>query len=216
MTKKLTVIAAVATAAGNEATAAVECDKAMRGAIGNKRVGSKPYETAFNNVRHSYLVGAIAVRLGISHDKAAAVMDKATHEGTGKAKTGQSRRTKAEETAYGAARTALSRALSRAGIVSPLQHKREQEAKAQGKSGAKTGNRTKAGQGKAKAADKAGNVVPITKAKNREDAYGNLERMAATMLAYANKNAAVVNGEIGALVNRFKLELSSLIVGETK
>ena len=219
MAKKAIKLAApVVTAAKAEALAQGVSDKAAKAHMGNARVGGKPHAMRYAELSLSYRVGHIMGTLDCDEKRAIAVLDKATHEGEGKAKTGQARRTKAEQLAYGAAATGLSRLCARCNIVSPLQHKRNLAAQAEGKAGAatgKAGNRSKAGQGKAKAPDKAPLDRPV-KYKTREAVHAEVERLMAAALLLVNKNGDLVATSVAQAVSKAKTEVSMAITNEAK
>lgn len=114
-------------AAMREGASQSEAIDMVKRALGKARPDSdKPADKAlFETTRHAYQTGRMAFALFAGSNipdveklaKAKVARDSADCEGKGKLKTGQRRRTKAEQAAYNSAKVAWSRLLNAAGLV---------------------------------------------------------------------------------------------------
>lgn len=122
-----------------------------------------------------------------------AINDKAGATGTAKLKKGQSRRTAAEEKAYGNAREYWSKVLSEAGLSGAKTNADKNKAKRTAKPAAKP------------AAQPAAPVkaVKLGKVKDKESFIDYAMNQAAALLASSNKNAAIVPGPVADAIMAF-------------
>jgi hypothetical protein len=127
------------------------------------------------------------------------------HGGTGKLREGmKGRRTKEEELAYGSARVLSSAIFKEAGVANPERR---------GGDTSKTRN-ARPTKGKAEAKPNPNRVPVMPKVKTPEAANDGLLRYAAALLAYTNKNAAVMSNPAKSAVEAFVKATKALPTGK--
>lgn len=181
--KTRTVSAANLTACSEAALVAGKATADVAKAVA-KALGRNPDMAMFTQVRGATIAGYLAATLSCTIEKATAIMASVGHGAKTKAKAGQGRRTKAQETAYASARKMWSRMIDGAGITSP-------EARGGDNGGGKASAKAKAkrqanaGTGKAK-------VVPAEEIGG--SASDEMDR--ATALAYFQQTAATMFNKV--------------------
>ena len=134
--------------------------------------------------------------------KAETVMAAKGKGSTGKLAKGQSRRTEAQERAYGAARKAWHLVVKAAEVTAT-----------DNRGGANNTGKVKTGSNKPDIVKAAANDV-APKAATAEVANEYFRQTAVTALAFANKNAGITSPEIGLIVRRFHREMLAALTSK--
>lgn len=201
-------LANVGVAAMREGESFANVIAATRNALGSIRPDSKdPADKArFAEVRHTYQTGRMAFTLFARSNlpdaerlaKARLARDAADGEGKGILKAGQTRRrTKAEQAAYDAAKTAWSRLLRAAGLVT-IENRGGNVTPKANKTGDKTGDKgkTPVKGAQASAADLAKYMPPKSADKETAVAYVRQQiKLIATFIAASNQRLMKTSDE---------------------